>query len=421
MKMNNISIPDDKPFAYDKFNREQIADNLESIINFSEGSLVMSIDSGWGRGKTTFINMWKKKLDLKDEYIAIYFNAWENDDSEDPLLAIISEIESVLFPEKGNSIMDRIKTFGKPLLKSSVPLLLKIITNNILDIEKLKTMAEHNKDGISELVSKFGEIDLDTYKNQKNAKQEFKNALKELQQTREKKIIFFVDELDRCRPNFTVETLEKIKHLFDIDNFVFVLSIDKTQLANSLKTLYGHKMDTNGYLKRFIDIEYCLPEPDKEIYCDYLLEEYKLKNKCTNLFETYIKRAVKVYDLSLRELDKLFYYLSLIFPMSPLSKEDNYTYIYQLSVSAIYSIFPILKIKHYELYQDFIKKEFKMNFIEKARLNEISPKNDIYFYSVITSVYSLASALKNKEENYYGKYIVGDRDSYRGCMIWLDL
>ena len=71
-----LDIPD-KPFANDKFGLEIIADNLEKIIRASSGNLVLSIDASWGKGKTTFIQMWEKKLRLSGKYKTLYFNAWE--------------------------------------------------------------------------------------------------------------------------------------------------------------------------------------------------------------------------------------------------------------------------------------------------------------------------------------------------------
>lgn len=67
--------------------------------------------------------------------------------------------------------------------------------------------------------------------------------------------MFFIDELDRCRPTFAIELLERIKHLFDIQNIVFVLSIDKEQLEASTAAAYGSAINAPEYLRRFIDLE----------------------------------------------------------------------------------------------------------------------------------------------------------------------
>lgn len=85
-------------------------------------------------------------------------------------------------------------------------------------------------------------------------------------------MIFIIDELDRCNPYYAVKVLERIKHLFNIPNIVFVLSIDKEQLSNSIRGYYGSDLiKADEYLKRFIDIEYTLPDPDVDVFANIYL------------------------------------------------------------------------------------------------------------------------------------------------------
>jgi predicted KAP-like P-loop ATPase len=76
-------------------------------------------------------------------------------------------------------------------------------------------------------------------------KELFRKALIEYQTKEEKKIVIFIDELDRCRPTYAIEVLERIKHLFGVAGYVFVISLDKEQLSHSIATIYGAKMDSN--------------------------------------------------------------------------------------------------------------------------------------------------------------------------------
>lgn len=88
--------------------------------------------------------------------------------------------------------------------------------------------------------------------------------------------MFFVDELDRCNPHFSVLVLERIKHLFDIPNIIFVLSVNKKQLGYAIQGYYGSgNIDADNYLRRFIDIEYSLPRPDSDKFCQYLFNTYQ--------------------------------------------------------------------------------------------------------------------------------------------------
>lgn len=80
--------------------------------------------------------------------------------------------------------------------------------------------------------------------------------------------IIFIDELDRCRPEFAIKVLEQTKNLFQQDNIVMVYSTDITQLAHSLQGVYGPKFEGRKNLERFYDKRLEL-DPIKP--ADYLL------------------------------------------------------------------------------------------------------------------------------------------------------
>ena len=90
-------------------------------------------------------------------------------------------------------------------------------------------------------------------------------------------LIFIIDELDRCRPTFAIELLERVKHIFDIPNMIFVFGINRSELCSSLQSIYG-EIDAGVYLRRFFDMEFSLPEIDSEPFCKSLMEKYKLND-----------------------------------------------------------------------------------------------------------------------------------------------
>lgn len=65
--------------------------------------------------------------------------------------------------------------------------------------------------------------------------------------------VIFIDELDRCRPEFAIKVLEQTKTLFQQENIVVVYSTDITQLAHSLQGVYGPRFEGRKYLERFYD------------------------------------------------------------------------------------------------------------------------------------------------------------------------
>ena len=88
--------------------------------------------------------------------------------------------------------------------------------------------------------------------------------------------VILVDELDRCRPPYAISLLERIKHLFNVENVVFVLALDKEQLGVSLGAVYGQNLNVQEYLRRFFDAEFRLTQINSEIFCESLIERMRL-------------------------------------------------------------------------------------------------------------------------------------------------
>lgn len=281
-KLKKLVIPEDDPFKNDKLQRKQVAENLTKIITTSDEPLVLSLNAPWGFGKTTFVEMWRQDL-KRQRYPSIYFNAWEYDYATNPFHSFLGEIQGVIDDmdlnpkEKGEvrKIKDKlIKNAGK-MFRKSIPLLLRLGTGGLLNLDE-RTEREISKSlesYVEEAITDYHE-EKKTIKNFKEALEKFGSEFVRINKSYKLPIIVFVDELDRCRPSYAIELLENIKHLFSVKGYVFVLSLDREQLAHSVKSVYGQGMDADGYLRRFIDLEFNMPDPERDKLCKYLLVDY---------------------------------------------------------------------------------------------------------------------------------------------------
>ena len=66
--------------------------------------------------------------------------------------------------------------------------------------------------------------------------------------------------------------LERIKHLFDIEEIVFVLSINSEQLAKAIQGVYGSNFNGAHYLRRFLDMTYTLDEKELGSYIEHIVD-----------------------------------------------------------------------------------------------------------------------------------------------------
>ena len=93
LKVVELEVNADKPWSDDVLDRKEIADHLTDIVRGQEVPFVISVDGRWGTGKTFLLRRWAQDLRNQDpKWQAIYFNAWEDDFNDDPLLAIIGQL-----------------------------------------------------------------------------------------------------------------------------------------------------------------------------------------------------------------------------------------------------------------------------------------------------------------------------------------
>lgn len=277
----------------DKLNRKE---EISFLINYltkrfelkTKNPFVLNINAPWGYGKTFFLKSLKEELEKEHE--VIYFDAWKNDFTKEPLLAFFSEINNSL--EKYLKAYNKTKKpFLNSIFKSSLPILISVLTKHLTgltleqfnellseDEDEKKDVKDDTKTTLSSIMSKTTELALKEHSTIKKSIKEFKINMLEilnLIKTQEKKLPLFIliDELDRCRPNYAIELLENIKHIFDIEGIYFIVATNSQELSHSINAIYGANFSSETYLKRFFNQEYTLKEPDIYDYCKFLFEK----------------------------------------------------------------------------------------------------------------------------------------------------
>ena len=268
MRSKQINVPENDPFKYDLFERQEPVKDLKILVGNIDSPAVIAIDGAWGTGKTTFLNLWKQSL-FDEGCPVVYFNAWENDYSANALVSILLELT--------NQLRDCDANFGlKSLFDEATIKIFKEIANVSLKI---------GSSGLLSLDSFKDELDiLAEHKSYKERLEKFKTNLGKLaasyKSIKNYPLVIVIDELDRCRPTFSIDVLEVAKHLFSIDEVVFVLGLNRRQLGHSITSIYGDRFDSLGYLERFVDVTFRLPPIDRR---KFLLSE--LSEKCRERYD----------------------------------------------------------------------------------------------------------------------------------------
>jgi hypothetical protein len=278
-RIADLDIPTDAPFLHDALERRPVVEFLSSLIARTGGPFVLALDSPWGSGKTTLVRMLKSELERED-FQCIYFNAWRVDHAVDPLVALVSSVDRMqLAAGASQAKFDRhvttIRKVTSLVAKRGAVALAKALTVGALDLDKEieDASAELTGGTVEDIVTAFRKEDELLAK----FRDELRSAVALLPEAGKKPtLVWFIDELDRCRPTFAVALLERIKHLFDVQDVVFVLSLDKRQLEASTAAIYGSGIDAAEYLRRFIDLEYGIPVASAERFTESLLTRFDL-------------------------------------------------------------------------------------------------------------------------------------------------
>lgn len=280
--------------SLDLLSRSTFVDNLVNIAGIlarNEKSVCYAINGSWGVGKSFVLDMFEKHEAIK-EFWLFHYNCWEFDYYDEPLVAIIAsmleaiEKQTRVIPDKTKKqLFEIVKIIGKGLWKKGEQF---IEEKTGMEVGKIVDTVKTGCDNAEQSLQDGNAFD--EYHPLRAALTKFHAQIKEL--TDSYPIIFVVDELDRCLPEYAIKVLERLHHMFhDIPKVQVIISIDKQQLEHAVRQIFGEKTDVDHYLAKFIAFEIKLSEGT---FSDVELLNFR--------FKEYIERFT--YSVYSNETDK---------------------------------------------------------------------------------------------------------------------
>lgn len=250
----------------DILQRDEFVKQLERMIeNISENkvSTCFAINGKWGCGKTFVLDMLQERLEEKqseqtadNKYFIIRYNSWKYDYYSEPLAAIVAELmtsieeRTALFPDSEEKQKILGALYGISIVLLTVFGTVAEVGTGLPLKDGIKAVIEGCKEGQKNYKEKYN---YDEYLSLRKAIEELNVVLKDLSE--KYRILFLVDELDRCMPEYAIKVLERLHHLTEgKTNIITVISMDKDQLKKSVEKIFGIE-NSDKYLEKFIQFE----------------------------------------------------------------------------------------------------------------------------------------------------------------------
>lgn len=350
------------PFEGDLLQRKELADKLSQFIPRLREGAVIAIDAPWGAGKTWFGLNWARQLRADGHKVAC-INAFEQDYTEDPFLPIAAELSTLLETGPVHKFLEKAATVAGALLPVATKIAIGLVTKAVLgsiDVPNGLAKAMEKVDEQSdEFVKHWVERKLEAHTKERESLSGFRRALADLASRQNKPVIVFIDELDRCRPDFAVRIIERIKHFFETPNIVFVLLVNRLQLQNAIQGVYGASTDGAGYLSKFIQFFFALPRSSLRRYIELSLGKLQINAGSGDglIFVDYLEMWTTHASLSLRDVERAV---------------ALYAYASPNEFGPLMAYLVVLKIKKPDIYYKFLQRDADAGDVAKRWLLELA-------------------------------------------------
>lgn len=204
------------------------------------------LDGRWGTGKTFFCHRLIKHLEEQTEVpLVLYMDCFEEDSVNEPMLSLMT----LLYQAVDEDIKQKLANCVARVLKATAWVGAASAINMVIPGQGKTIVDNLTKSNNTRNL-------LETYADKRKTLDELKGLLNRIVET--KQVIFVLDELDRCRPDYAVKVLESVKHIFNVEKVGFVFSVNESILRQSIAHVYGMN-DCCEYLDKFFERRVSLP------------------------------------------------------------------------------------------------------------------------------------------------------------------
>jgi hypothetical protein len=238
---------------------------LAEMIQYSRAEFAVGIFGGWGSGKTTLMEAVRGRLNKDDRVVTVWFSAWRYEKDPNLIIPLLDVLRDALRDQARDAPWARdaavaVGRAGRALL-AGVTLSVDAIPGFKIDFEPDKVMERISKNDSEVPVSFY-------YAGFKL----LRTAIADISGKGARRVVIFVDDLDRCLPGSALEVLESMKLLFGEQGCVFVVALDDEIVRKAVAVKYGADAEVSGeeYIKKIFQVPFNVPRTSAGQLPDYL-------------------------------------------------------------------------------------------------------------------------------------------------------
>ena len=293
--MTGVDRSPEDVWANDRLGYGEIGKAFTNLVQSLDSEKVISIEAGFGRGKTFFRRAWAQQLRNAGE-VVVEVDLQQSDHSGDPVITLLGALVEAL-PKSKNSksqkALESAKKVGalsmraltRAILKEGAEEVFEALSDAAIDqLEDFNALDDIIKGVGGEMSKVAGQLITSQMAAERVRKTELPDQLEALRTAlidgvNSERVVVIIDELDRCHPEYAISFLEATKLIFGRSGFVFCLMVNAAYLENLAKHRFGVVQNDEKYLDKFVDIRLKLdtqPETFKtavyELACDLPLK-----------------------------------------------------------------------------------------------------------------------------------------------------
>lgn len=254
----------------DLFQLDPYLKAFSNIVTECATPMTLSIQGDWGSGKTSFVNLALRSDEIKSKIDFLEFNTWQYSkfDMDDQLIVtLIEKFASTIIPD---NLTDR----AQEKLKSTLSKFLTRVRHGATKvlIQKASSKVGEYSETAQQIVhdsleNAFLESSSDSEKDRGEESiitiiEDLKNDIDKVMETRKKRLVVFIDDLDRLAPAKALDILEVLQIFLTTKNCVFILAVDYDIITMGFKEKMGESyssLKSKNFFDKIIQLPFKIP------------------------------------------------------------------------------------------------------------------------------------------------------------------